>query len=294
MTDQLTPGEHRHIDGKKIYIRDTGGEGPVVLLAHGWPDDSTLWRHQQRDLAASGYRVLSFDWPAHGQSDTPRDIATYRIPRLGHDLVGVLDAVGVRRAHLVAHDYGATVSWEAVPRHQERFESFTAISVGHAAQIASDIVRGHAWNYHWLVLHGMRYMRRHYLADDARRFRRAFGSHPDGEKILERLSTNPDPFAFLVWERANPSTAVLARLARPSTPRRITVPTMAIYSRGDEWMTEGQLARSRRFVDGPWRYHSVAGGHWVQLQHPDVVTALLVDWLGTVAPNPGRALPDAG
>ncbi|MGL5909301.1 MAG: hypothetical protein ACRCZP_04810, partial [Phycicoccus sp.] len=192
--------------------------------------------------------------------------------------------------HLVAHDYGATVSWEAVPRHHERFESFTAISVGHASQIATDILRGHVWQYHWLVLHGMRHMRRHYLADGARRFHRAFASHPDADGILTRLVAEPDPFSFIVWERANPASAVLARLARPSTPRRIAVPTMAVYSREDEWMTEGQLARSRRFVDGPWRYHSIPGGHWVPLQHPDTVTSLLTDWLRDVTAQRRRPM----
>ncbi|MHA7702562.1 alpha/beta fold hydrolase [Mycobacterium sp. ML1] len=272
-------------------MRDTGGDGPAVLMAHGWPDDSTLWRYQQQALAAAGYRVMTFDWPAHGESDTPREFSAYRIPKLGEDLVGILDATGATKAHLVAHDYGATVSWEAVPRFHERFHSFTAISVGHSLQIAAELLLGHAARYRWMVLHGLRYSRRHYLANDARRFRRAFAAHPDAAAILRRLTADPDAFAFTIWERANPAAAVVARLARPSTARRIPVPTMAIYSRDDVWMTEGQLARSRRFVDATWRYHSIPGGHWVPLERPDHVTGLLLNWFDDVASMPSLPLP---
>ena len=272
----VVQGRRVRVGAHELLVRDSGGPGEPVLLAHGWPDDSTLWRHQQAALAREGYRAVSFDWLGHGGSDAPRETRHYSVPRLSEQLVGLLDALGVDRAHLVAHDYGATVAWEAVPRFPGRFITCTAISVGHPLEGLRDIATGALLRYRWLLLHGLPSSRSRYLADDARRFRRAFASHPDGERILARLRADDDPWSFIVWEKGNPAPAVVARLLRSSTPRRLPLPTSAVFSVQDEWMTEGQLARSGRYVDGPWTYHRVDGGHWLPLERPAVVTDLVL------------------
>ena len=270
---RVTVGQHA------LFVRDSGGSGTPVVLAHGWPDDSTLWRHQQVALAQQGYRAISFDWLGHGASDVPRETRQYSVPRLSEQLVGMLDALGLDRVHLVAHDYGATVSWEAVPRFASRFITYTAISVGHPLEILRDMATGDLLRYRWLLMHGLESSRRRYLANDARRFRRTFASHPDAERVLARLRADEDPWSFVIWEKGNPAPEVVARLLKPSTPRRIPVPTAAVYSLQDEFMTEGQLARSGRYVDAPWTYHRADGGHWLPLQQPELVTDLVLDHL---------------
>lgn len=279
----LVSGRRVRVGAHELLVRDSGGTGPVVLLAHGWPDQSTLWRHVQAALTADGYRTVSFDWLGHGESDTPRELSAYRVPSIGRDLTGVLDGLGIDRAHLVAHDYGATVAWEAVPAAPHRFSSFTAISVGHSMQILRDVATRAPWRYRWLVLHGLRVSRRWYLADEGRRFRQAFASHPDADEVLARLHADTDAFSWTIWERANPSPVVVRRLLRPSTPQRIPMRSLGIFSRQDEWMTEGQLARSGRYIDGPWSFASIDGGHWVPLQDPEAVLAPLRTHLNLAA-----------
>lgn len=267
--------------GIRYAYTDTGGGGPAVLLLHGWPDDRSLWRHQLSALTDRGYRVVALDWPGHGGSDIPTDRRRYAIPELGLDTVAALDALDIERAHLVAHDYGATVSWETAAVHPERFESFCAISVGHSVEIVRDILRGHVLHYTWLVLHGMPWASRAwYLASDARRFRRAFADHPDADVVLARLTGGGDQTFWTIWERANPSHEVLWRqIVRGARRRRLPMPAMGVYGLQDPLMTEGQMRRSGRYVDGPWRHEVLEGGHWLPLKRAEAVNDLLLDWL---------------
>lgn len=273
----LVEGRTVPVNGERYLVRDTGGDGPAILLLHGWPDDSTLWRHQQPALAAAGYRAVAVDWPFHGGSSTPARVSRCAAPRLARDTVDLLDALGIASAHLVAHDYGATVSWETVAAHPDRFRTFTAISVGHSMEVLRDVLSTSLLRYHWLLLHGVPASVPWYLADDARRFRARFASHPDADAVLHRLRTFDRTF-FTVWERANPAPAVVARHLRRRA--RVAVPTLGLYSRDDEWMTEGQMVRSAGRVAAPWRYQALDGGHWVPLQHPGAVTGAILDFIG--------------
>jgi pimeloyl-ACP methyl ester carboxylesterase len=267
------------IRGIDYALTDTGGDGPAVMLLHGWPDDRSLWRHQGPYLAQRGFRVIAVDWPSHGDSARGVPVARHHVRELGLDTVALLDALGVDKVHLVAHDYGATVSWETVADHPQRFHSYCAISVGHSLEIVGDILRGRLFGYLWLILHGMpRTSRAWYLSRDARRFRRAFASHPDASRILSRLTDGGEQTFWTVWEQANPAWEVLWRYLR-SRRRSIPVPVLGVYSTQDEWMSEAQMRRSGAHVSAAWRYERLDGGHWVPLQHPDAVNALLGDWL---------------
>lgn len=272
------PTQRLTVRGLDYALTDTGGDGPAVLLLHGWPDDRSLWRHQIPYLPQRGFRVIAVDWPSHGDSTRGVPVARHHVRELGLDTVALLDALGIAQAHLIAHDYGATVSWETMADHPHRFLSYCAISVGHSLEIVGDILRGALRRYLWLILHGMpRTSRAWYLSHNARRFRRAFASHPDADRILSRLTDGGEQTFWTVWERANPAWEVLWRYAS-SRRQRIPLPVLGIYSRQDEWMTEGQMQRSCKHVSGPWRYESLDGGHWL-LQHPQAINALLGDWL---------------
>lgn len=279
----MTATQKIHVRGVDYAITDSEGSGVPVMLVHGWPDDRTIWRNQQSYLSELGYRVISIDWIGHGDSSKPANINRYHIPELGLDTVTLLDALGIRKAHLIAHDYGATVSWETVANYPERFLSYCAISVGHSIEIIRDILRGNVFNYLWLILHGMdKTSKRWYLSNDAKRFKKSFASHPDSEYVLEKLLTDKETLFWTVWERANPSYDVIFRhLFGSQKGKKIPIPTFAIYSENDEWMMEGQLKRSSRYVSSTWRYECVTGGHWIQLQNPKKINELLESWLSS-------------
>jgi pimeloyl-ACP methyl ester carboxylesterase len=107
------------------------GEGPPVLLLHGFPDTHAVWRRQISALVAAGYRVIAPDLRGCGQSEAPPAVAAYRIEQLVADVTGLLDALGVERVKLVAHDWGAVIGWQLCIRHPARVERYAALSVGH-------------------------------------------------------------------------------------------------------------------------------------------------------------------
>lgn len=261
---------------------DTGSDGDPVLFLHGWPDDRTIWRNQLAALSASRFRAVALDWPAHGESSVPTHVRRLAAPELCSDLPMICEALSLDRPHLVAHDYGATIAWEAVALHPERFRSFAAVSVGHSMALMRDIAL-HPLRYSWLVLHGMpRASRAWYLSGDARRFRRAFADHPDAERILQRLINGNDLF-WTVWERANPAPAVLARhLFGKLRQKLVSIPTLAIYGEADPYMTPTQMSRSRRYVTGAWRHEILKGGYWLPLETPQSINELLVEWMRSI------------
>jgi len=115
-------------NGIRINIAEQG-DGPLVLLVHGFPESWFSWRHQIEALAAAGFRVVAPDLRGYGRSDAPQAIDQYTILHLVGDMVGVLDAVGAPTAVIVGHDWGASVAWQAALMRPDRFRAIAALSV---------------------------------------------------------------------------------------------------------------------------------------------------------------------
>jgi pimeloyl-ACP methyl ester carboxylesterase len=104
--------EHRVIgvNGIRLHIAEQG-EGPLVVLLHGFPESWHSWRHQFGPLAEAGFRVVAPDQRGYGRSDHPADVDAYSILHLVGDVVGLIHALGEERAYVVGHDWGALVAW---------------------------------------------------------------------------------------------------------------------------------------------------------------------------------------
>ena len=96
------------------------GQGPAVVLCHGFPELAYSWRHQVRALAAAGYRVIAPDQRGYGGSDAPEPVEAYGMEHLTGDLATLLDALGIERAVFVGHDWGGFVAWAMPVMHPER------------------------------------------------------------------------------------------------------------------------------------------------------------------------------
>jgi pimeloyl-ACP methyl ester carboxylesterase len=121
---------HRTIEaqGLRMHLREQG-EGPTVLLCHGFPETSHAWRHQLPALAAAGFRAVAPDLRGYGGTASPAGIDQYNLLQLVGDLVGLLDALGVEQAVVVGNDWGATVAWHAALLRPDRFRAVVALSV---------------------------------------------------------------------------------------------------------------------------------------------------------------------
>jgi pimeloyl-ACP methyl ester carboxylesterase len=105
------------------------GNGPLVLLYHGFPESWYSWRHQIDALAAAGFHAVAPDMRGYGKSDAPEAIDQYTIFHLVGDLVGLLDALEAPTAVVVGHDWGAGVAWQAARLRPDRFPAVASLSV---------------------------------------------------------------------------------------------------------------------------------------------------------------------
>ena len=122
--------EYRVLDVNGIRMRVVEqGEGPLVLLAHGWPESWYSWRHQLPALAAAGYHAVAPDMRGYGGTDAPPAVEDYDIFHLCGDLVGLIEALGEAQAVLVAHDWGAVVARDCVRLEPDRFSAVVNMSV---------------------------------------------------------------------------------------------------------------------------------------------------------------------
>jgi pimeloyl-ACP methyl ester carboxylesterase len=104
-------------NGIRLYYVEQG-EGPLVLLCHGFPELWYSWRHQLAPLAAAGYRAVAVDLPGYGRSDKPA--VTYDVEWVNACLAGLVRALGHERAVLAGHDWGGLLVWPFARRYPER------------------------------------------------------------------------------------------------------------------------------------------------------------------------------
>ncbi len=125
--DKIT---HRFVEanGIRLHIAEQG-EGPLVLLCHGFPESWYSWRHQLAALAQAGFRAVAPDMRGYGQSEQPAEIAQYTLLHLVGDMVGLLDALGEPTAIIAGHDWGAPVAWHAALLRPDRFRAVIGLCV---------------------------------------------------------------------------------------------------------------------------------------------------------------------
>ncbi|MFI5373630.1 MAG: alpha/beta fold hydrolase [Candidatus Rokuibacteriota bacterium] len=121
---------HRIVDtnGIRLHVAEQG-EGPLVLLCHGFPESWYSWRHQLRALAEAGFHAVAPDMRGYGQSEAPPEIERYTLLHLVGDMVGLLDALGEPTAVIAGHDWGAPVAWHSALLRPDRFRAVIGLSV---------------------------------------------------------------------------------------------------------------------------------------------------------------------
>ena len=121
---------HRTINtnGIRLHVAEKG-QGPLVLMCHGFPESWYSWRHQLAALSAAGFRAVAADMHGYGQSDRPEAIDQYTLLHLVGDMVGVLDTLGIQQAVIAGHNWGAVVAWYAALLRPDRFHAVIALSL---------------------------------------------------------------------------------------------------------------------------------------------------------------------
>jgi pimeloyl-ACP methyl ester carboxylesterase len=264
-------------DGISLALRDEGVGAPVVLL-HGFPDSSYVWRHQIRALEGAGFRALAPDLRGLGESDKPQEVEAYRMTTIAKDVVAILDHFGIERAHLIGHDFGANLAWVVAGLHPQRVDRLVAMSVGHPNTQREPTVdqREKAWYMLWFQFEGL--AEEVVPRNDWRLLREWTRGNGDVERYIADLSRPGAMRAGLNWYRAN--VPPQRELAPPRAFPTIVAPTLGLWSTGDDYLLEDPVRSSGEHVTGEWRYERIEGAsHWLQLDRPDRVNELLLDFL---------------
>ena len=261
----MSSTEHRVDNGGVEIVYDDHGpaDGPPVILLHGFPDSSRLWRHQVASLTAAGHRVLTPDLRGFGRSGRPEAVDAYNLLVIATDVVAVLDDAGVETARVVGHDWGAALAWAVATMAPDRVERVVALSVGHPASFsrAGLAQREKSW---YMLLFQFEDVAERWLSDDGWARFREWSHHPDADAVTAELDATG---------------GLTPALAPPIDLPPIQVPAMGIWSTDDMALLEEQMTGSAGFCAAGFRYERIEGaGHWIPLDAPDAVSTLLLDF----------------
>jgi pimeloyl-ACP methyl ester carboxylesterase len=255
-----------HANGLRFACLEEG-EGPLVLLAHGFPDTAHSWDAVRPALAAAGFRAVSPFTRGYAPTEVPAD-AAYDSDTLGRDLCALVEALGEERAILVGHDWGATAGYSAAALTPERFSLLVTIAVPHPASVIPTP------RVFWGVRHFFTLRRRRaadvvrrddfaYIDELVRRWSPGWQVPADATAAVKAAFREPGSLeAALGYYRA------LQARVPPAQRQRISVPTVAFVGEQDLF-SAAAFERARRRFTGPYELVSMPGGHFMHREHPE-------------------------
>jgi pimeloyl-ACP methyl ester carboxylesterase len=277
---------HRYADvGDDVRLHYVeAGEGPLVVLLHGFPQFWYEWRHQIPALAGAGFRVVAPDMRGYNLSDKPPGVRAYRVEVLARDVERLILACGERTASVVGHDWGAIVAWIAAMRHPGRVGRLAILNVPHPARFPDGLLspRQLLRSSYVFFFQIPRLPEKVIRARDFALLRSALRRDPvrpgtftaeDIERYVGAMARPGALTATLNYYRA------LLRNPR-ALLGRIEAPVLVIWGERDRFL-------SRRLAEPPplWvpNLFSVErlpdASHWVAEDRPREVNALLLDFL---------------
>jgi epoxide hydrolase 4 len=261
------------------------GDGPPVVLLHGFPDFWYSWRFQIPVLAGAGFRVIAPDLRGYNLSSRPPDVASYATGRLAGDVRDLIAERGASRAFVAGHDWGAAVAWVTAMRHPEAVERLAILNVPHPRRMLEALRRpGRQLLRSWYMF----FFQLPWLSE------RAVSA---GDWFMLRYSFEHDarPGAFTpadldryreAWSEPGAVTAMLnyyrASMRRPPSSggfHPVQAPTLVIWGERDRALGAELAEPARADVPGLERVVRLPdASHWVQHDEPERVSELLVDF----------------
>ncbi|WP_433337476.1 alpha/beta fold hydrolase [Spirillospora sp. CA-294931] len=277
-TDRITSFER---DGLVFDVVDQGPlDADIVVLLHGFPQTARSWERLAPLLHASGYRTLAPDQRGYSRGARPRGRFAYRLSELVADVLALVEAAGPggRKVHVIGHDWGAAVAWTLAATRPDVVATLTALSVPHPAAFTRALLTSRqflmSWYMYffqlpWLPELSLRQLdrraRARVVAGLAVRGQDEAGALRDVDFLMTSGALTP----ALNWYRAMPFNP-------PGRLAAVTVPTLYVHSDEDPALSRKGAELTRRFVTGPYTFHTLPGiGHWIPEQAPDEVAELL-------------------
>ena len=263
------------------------GEGPLVVLLHGFPEFWYSWRFQIPGLAEAGFRVVAPDMRGYNLSDKPQGVNNYRAELLGRDVACLIRACGAERAKVVGHDWGGVVAWMAAMHYPEQVEKLAILNVPHPDRFLQGLWTLHQLRKSWYIFFfqipwlpeqvvragNFAWLRSNFRNDPVRPG--AFGPQ-DIDRYVEALSRPGALTAAMNYYRAlfRQTPAQVRRQLR-----KVEIPVLVIWGERDRYLGTELAQPDRTWVPDVRVERLVDASHWVQVDQPEKVNALLLDFL---------------
>jgi pimeloyl-ACP methyl ester carboxylesterase len=269
-------------DGLTFDVLDSGpADGEPVVLLHGFPQDRTAWDRVAPALHRHGLRTLAPDQRGYSPMARPRGRGAYRLRETTADVLALLDAAGLRSAHVVGHDWGGIVAWALGAWHPDRVRTLTALSVPHPAAMAKAVMTSDQGlrSYYMALFQLPLLPERLLLAGAGAALRRML--HHGGlrdEAVAHYTARMREPGALsaaLGWYRALPWSG-------RDLVGTVRVPTLHVWSTGDAFLGRAATEATSRFVDAPYRLEVLDDvTHWIPELAPERVAELVAGHVRT-------------
>lgn len=304
-------------NGIEMAVYEAGPkDGFPVVLCHGFPELAYSWRHQLPALAAAGYHAIAPDQRGYGRSSRPPNVEDYDIRHLTGDLVGLLDALGLKKAVFVGHDWGGIIVWALPLLHPDRVAGVIGVNTPFLPRLPMDPIaamRARFGDNMYIVYFQKPGEADAVLAKDVRKtftfFMRKnvvtakeFASLPAEMKNFElvkalaapdtamrgELLLTPEELDYFVktYERTGFTGGInwYRNFTRnwhemEGVTEKVNVPGLMIMAEDDVILSPAMAEGMERYVPDLEKALIRHCGHWTQQEHPEETNRAMVDWL---------------
>ena len=285
--DDVVTHNQASVNGVRLHWVEAG-EGPLVVLLHGFPEFWYGWRNQIPALAAAGYRVVAPDLRGFGRSEKPAGAEHYRSEEVTGDVVGLIRQAGAESATVVGHDWGGAVAWLVALNHPQVVDRLVIANSPHPAVFMRALRSpGQLLRSSYMALFNVPVLPELALRAGefaALRWALRAGSRPgsftdaDLDRYAEAYAIPGALSGGLAYYRAM-GRAIARSRGRPVRNRTIDAPTLVVWGADDpvlapELADPGDRVPNRRVEMVP------GAGHFVHADAADRFNELLLDFLG--------------
>ncbi len=307
------PPHYIHTNGIRMAVYEQG-EGPAVLLLHGFPELAFSWRHQLPALAKEGFRAIAPDQRGYGNTSVPPRVSDYRIEALIADVHGLLDTLQLERAVFVGHDWGAILLWQMAMLAPERIEKLIILNIPHYPRSPVDPIaiwrRRFGDDFYIVNFQDSDEADRAFAQDTAHFFdvtmrrkqlsRELFDKLPAERKVVSLLNAlareNQSGGPLLSTEERDYYASTFAASGFTGAinwyrnwthnweildgiDETIDIPTLFIGAVNDLIIAPEHIEGMKQLVRNLDIHMLEDCGHWSQQERPDEVNRLMIEWL---------------
>jgi pimeloyl-ACP methyl ester carboxylesterase len=291
------PWTHRDVaaNGARFHVADIG-DGPALLLLHGFPTFWWTWRRQLTAFADAGYRTIAMDLRGYGGSDHPPE--GYDPRTLAADISGVIRSLGITDAVIIGHGWGGIGAWSTAVLEPEVVRGIVPVSMPHPRQLRAAIMRGGRQRSALGYALGFQVPflpERSLTAHDAQRVHDLMVEWSADPSWLDEAASEAYRSAFLRWPTAHTAVeyhrwAVRSSI-RPDGHRYMSLmeapvqrAVLQVHGSADPMVLPESVTGSEDYVRAPYRRVDIDAGHFPHEEQPEAFTAAVLAWL--------RDLPD--